>query len=332
MGREHQGGGVMQGPPRVCPNPTEKRCTKCGEVKPVAAFNKRTPKYDAALRVPESQCRACKKALHYDKDLARQKERNNLDRAMALRHYSKGDPKCACCGEHRQEFLCFDHINGDGAAHRKVYKSPLPGWLRRHNYPASFQVLCFNCNFAKRQNARCPHHKWDGVIVHKFVDIHGSAIILPGTHIWNGVVIGADVSIGADCVIGSNSYIGAGSVIGNRSRLQTGVFLPNLSMLGEDVFLGPHAVCTDDRYPRVNNHSYKAEPPIFEDRCSIGAGAVILPGVRVGTGAMIGAGCVVTESVPDHAIVIGNPSRVVRLKKLGEEFKYERSGIPALVG
>ena len=103
------------------------------------------------------------------------------------------------------------------------------------------------------------------------------------------------------------------SFIGEGSRLQHGVFLPNGSRLGRNVFIGPNATFTDDRHPRVGNKYYIAEPPCLLDECSVGAGAVILPGVTIGKGAMIGAGCVVTHNVPDHAVVVGNPSKIIRV-------------------
>jgi acetyltransferase-like isoleucine patch superfamily enzyme len=92
-------------------------------------------------------------------------------------------------------------------------------------------------------------------------------------------------------------------------RIQHGAFLPNRARIGDRVFIGPNATFTDDRYPEVNNPRYKAEPPIVEDDVAIGAGAVILPGVRIGRGALIGAGAVVTKDVPPSAVVVGNPAR-----------------------
>ncbi|KKM24758.1 hypothetical protein LCGC14_1601870 [marine sediment metagenome] len=72
---------------------------------------------------------------------------------------------CACCGEIQQEFLSIDHINNDGAAHRKQLSSRSRGgggsamyqWLKTNGYPDGFQVLCFNCNMAKGFYGQCPH-------------------------------------------------------------------------------------------------------------------------------------------------------------------------------
>jgi hypothetical protein len=71
-----------------------------------------------------------------------------------------GDPCCACCGEHWPIFLGIDHMNGQGAKHREEVGrgAVLHRWLKNSGYPPGFQVLCFNCNFAKHRKGQCPHH------------------------------------------------------------------------------------------------------------------------------------------------------------------------------
>lgn len=67
---------------------------------------------------------------------------------------------CACCGETEPRFLQIDHLNNDGAAHRKEIKIQLASWLKQQGYPDGFQVLCANCNFAKHTNGgTCPHQE-----------------------------------------------------------------------------------------------------------------------------------------------------------------------------
>ena len=134
--------------------------------------------------------------------------------------------------------------------------------------------------------------------------------------VWSFTTICAFVQIGNNCVIGTNCFVGMGSVIGNESRLQTGVFLPSRTVLEERVFLGPGVMCTDDRYPRVGNPSYVPEPPYFERDCSLGAGVVVLPGVRIGHHSLIGAGAVIIHDVAPYSVVVGNPSRVVRIQEV----------------
>lgn len=90
---------------------------------------------------------------------ARFKALNRALKLSVLTHYSSGKPECACCGESIVDFLSIDHINNDGAAHRKeIGQSKLYGWLKKNKYPAGYQVLCMNCNFGKGINGGvCPH-------------------------------------------------------------------------------------------------------------------------------------------------------------------------------
>ena len=88
------------------------------------------------------------------------KYRGNV-REKILFHYSGGDPKCACCGEKNAVILCLDHINNDGAKDRKM-RGGQPGvmrWIIDNNFPPEFQILCFNCNFAKYRLGKCPHNQ-----------------------------------------------------------------------------------------------------------------------------------------------------------------------------
>jgi acetyltransferase-like isoleucine patch superfamily enzyme len=128
--------------------------------------------------------------------------------------------------------------------------------------------------------------------------------------VWHFSVILAYASIGTGANIGSRCEIGKCSVIGNRSRIGSGTFLPPGSWVADDVFIGPNVTFTDDRRPRVDNPGYHAEPPTICHHASIGAGAIILPGVKIGMNAMVGAGAIVTRDVPDGALVRCEPARI----------------------
>lgn len=134
--------------------------------------------------------------------------------------------------------------------------------------------------------------------------IDPSAVIGSHSKVWHFACIMAQVQIGEHCSIGSRSEIGLGTTIGDHSRISAGVFLPAHTTIGRNVFIGPNTTFTDDRYPRAGAE-YNAQPPIIEDGASVGAGCVILPGVRIGYGAMIGAGSVVAKDVPPGATVRG---------------------------
>lgn len=73
-----------------------------------------------------------------------------------------GGSVCACCGEKEAMFLTIDHVNGDGADHRRELKKhgwAMYQWLKKHKFPSGFQVLCRNCNWGKHVNGVCPHRK-----------------------------------------------------------------------------------------------------------------------------------------------------------------------------
>ena len=148
--------------------------------------------------------------------------------------------------------------------------------------------------------------------------IHGNVTLGTNIHfgadvvIWQNATICNECIIGDGVVIGSNVWIGKKVKIGAGSRIQHGAFIPNNTIIGSGVFIGPNVTLTDDRYPTCNKTSpYNAEPPIIEDLCAIGAGAVILPGVKVHRGSMIGAGAVVTQDVPRFVTVVGAPAAIM---------------------
>jgi acetyltransferase-like isoleucine patch superfamily enzyme len=133
-----------------------------------------------------------------------------------------------------------------------------------------------------------------------------------GSKVWWYAVVLQDVRIGVNCSIGSHTEIGRGSKIGDQSRIGALCFLPPNSQIGCSVFIGPGVVFTDDRFPMIHDPAdppYTAEPPIVEDYANIGAAAVILPGVRIGAGAFVAAGAVVTKDVPAGGMVLGLPAR-----------------------
>jgi hypothetical protein len=80
-------------------------------------------------------------------------------RLEALNHYSNGDMRCRCCGEKRVEFLCLDHINNDGAIHRRESYHNATHLISKRNgkWRDGIQVLCYNCNIAKKIYKTCPH-------------------------------------------------------------------------------------------------------------------------------------------------------------------------------
>lgn len=141
-----------------------------------------------------------------------------------------------------------------------------------------------------------------------FVD--KSVVLGENVQVWHYAVLLADCVIGNNVSIGSRAEVGRGTKIGDGSRIGSGVFLPSNSIVGKQVFIGPNTTMCDDRHPFAGNVSYVAEPPILEDFCSVGAGCVLLPGVRIGKKAMVGAGAVVTKDVPAGSVVYGKAAEV----------------------
>lgn len=147
--------------------------------------------------------------------------------------------------------------------------------------------------------------------------IHASAdvsdcTIGEGTRIWQFVAVLAGAWIGRDCNICSHVLIESDVKLGDRVTIKSGVQLWNGLRIEDDVFVGPNVTFTNDRMPRSRQHDFVLEQTIVGHGASIGAGAVILPGIRIGAGAMIGAGAVVTKDVEAHSLVFGNPARHIR--------------------
>jgi UDP-2-acetamido-3-amino-2,3-dideoxy-glucuronate N-acetyltransferase len=144
-----------------------------------------------------------------------------------------------------------------------------------------------------------------------FAFVDPSSRIPASSQVWHFAIVLANCKIGNDVNIGGGAEIGRGTTIGDRTRISSGVFLPSNSVIGSDVFIGPNVTCTDDRFPKTlkPGETYKAEPPVIEDGASVGAGAVILPGVRIGKGSRVAAGAIVTRDVPDGLAVKGLPAK-----------------------
>ena len=119
------------------------------------------------------------------------------------------------------------------------------------------------------------------------------------------------------CTIGNNTTIGAfceirgDVVIGDNCKLQAFVFIPEGVVIGNNVFIGPHVCFTNDKYPSVEG-DWERLSTIIKDNVSIGAAAVICPGIVIESGAVIGAGSVVTKNVQKNTVIMGNPARITR--------------------
>ena len=152
----------------------------------------------------------------------------------------------------------------------------------------------------------------DLAFIHERADIHPTATVGALSKVWANAGLLQDVVVGTGCSIGRGAEVGRGSRIGNRTRIGWNAFLPPNSQIGEEVFIGPGVIFTDDRHPRVpspQDPPYDAKPPIVGDYASIGAGAIVMPGIVIGRWARVAAGAIVTHNVPDCGAVRGLPAR-----------------------
>jgi UDP-2-acetamido-3-amino-2,3-dideoxy-glucuronate N-acetyltransferase len=132
----------------------------------------------------------------------------------------------------------------------------------------------------------------------------------PRTRIWAFAHVLAGARIGTDCNICDGVFIEDHVTVGDRVTIKCGVQLWNGVHLADDVFVGPNATFTNDPFPRSRRRHEDYPLTVVRAGASVGANATILPGLEIGQGAMVGAGAVVTRSVPPHAIVTGNPARI----------------------
>ena len=142
----------------------------------------------------------------------------------------------------------------------------------------------------------------DGVIVYSFTNLYGC-------------------SIGSGTKIGTFVEIQRGAEIGERCKIQSHSFICDGVRIEDEVFVGHNVTFVNDKHPRATSESGTLQtdddwdllPTVVERGASLGSGATILGGVRIGRDAVVGAGAVVTKDVPDGATVVGNPARVLAL-------------------
>ncbi|MDC6166178.1 WxcM-like domain-containing protein [Paucibacter sp. XJ19-41] len=130
------------------------------------------------------------------------------------------------------------------------------------------------------------------------------------TNCWQYCVILKGAKIGNDCNVCAHVLIENDVLMGDRVTVKSGAQLWDGLRVGDDVFIGPNVTFTNDKFPRSKQFQDQPLITTIERGVSIGGNATILPGLTIGQNAMVGAGAVVTRSVPPNAIVYGNPARI----------------------
>jgi len=159
----------------------------------------------------------------------------------------------------------------------------------------------------------------NGTRIHETAEVSDQAQIGKNTKVWHHAQIRENARVGRNCIIGKGVYVDHDVVIGNNVKIQNGAFVYHGATLEDGVFIGPGACLTNDKYPRAilptgelkGAEDWRVDPITIKRGASVGARAVVLPGVLIGRCAMIAAGAVVTRDVPDHGLVQGNPARLV---------------------
>lgn len=150
-----------------------------------------------------------------------------------------------------------------------------------------------------------------GVTIRAFAVLYEGADIGAGVSIGHGAVIREGNVVGAGASVGSGVHLEPGNRIGARTRIHSGCFLAS-AHIGDDVFIGPNVVFTDDTHPPCPQYPECKLSVHVQTGAAVGANVTLLAGVTVGAGALVGAGSVVTRDVPPGAVVAGSPAHVIR--------------------
>ena len=150
-----------------------------------------------------------------------------------------------------------------------------------------------------------------GAVIRPFTTIYAGTTIGEGFQTGQCVSIREENRIGDAVSIGSNCTIEPWNIIGHRTRIHSGCVMESTT-LGEDVWVAPYVVFSDCLHPPCPEYQRCVGGVVVEDQVKIGTGALFMPGIRIGRGALVAAGAVVTRDVPPGTVVVGNPARITK--------------------
>ena len=163
---------------------------------------------------------------------------------------------------------------------------------------------------------------------HETAVIDDGAIIGEGTSIWHFCHIMPNAKLGKKCNLGQNVFVASDVVLGNNVKVQNNISIYTGVVCEDDVFLGPSMVFTNVVNPRsgVNRRGQYSKTTVKKG-ASIGANATIVCGHDIGEYAFIGAGTVVTKTIPAYALVVGNPARQIGwMSEYGHRLNFDENG------
>ncbi|MBK7979762.1 MAG: N-acetyltransferase [Ignavibacteriae bacterium] len=167
--------------------------------------------------------------------------------------------------------------------------------------------------------------------VDKFAVVDDNVEIGEGTKIWHFSHVQSGAKLGKKCVLGQNVNIANNVTIGNFVKIQNNVSVYEGVTLEDYVFCGPSMVFTNildprSKYPQVGAQYYIKT--LVKEGASLGANSTIVCGHTIGRFAFVGAGSVVTKDVPDFALVVGNPAKIIGwFSEAGQKLKFDENGI-----
>lgn len=166
-------------------------------------------------------------------------------------------------------------------------------------------------------------------------DVSATAVIGAGSAIWHLAQVRDGARLGGNCIVGRGAYIGSGVEVGDNCKIQNYALVYEPATLENGVFIGPAVVLTNDTYPRAVNVDGSSKDasdwePVgvtIREGASVGARAVCVAPLTIGSWAMVAAGAVVTRDVPDHALVVGVPAKQIGwVGKAGFKLEEDEDG------